>query len=125
MIEQLTLVPTQWTEFPDVDDVQPISDQDQAVLLEVREVLQKHGALKRFGVTLIHRHFELNDGEVLFESTNCEERRQVIEVKPAAEVFSRGRVLETQWVFDDATQNLYCVGYCDYNQGHKHGHNQK
>jgi hypothetical protein len=121
-MEELKLIPVLWSAFPDVDVVKPIGTDDEAVLREVREVLGRHGALGRFGISLIHRHFGLNDGEVLLESTDREARRQTVEVKPAAEVFGGGRVLGTQWVFDCSNENLVCRSWCHYDQGHKTNH---
>jgi hypothetical protein len=45
-----------------------LGDRDRAVMDEVREVLAKHGALGRFGLTLLHSHFEVAHDEVLAES---------------------------------------------------------
>jgi hypothetical protein len=44
---------------------EPLSSADLAVLEEVRQVLAMHGALRRFGVTLQHQHFDLADDEIL------------------------------------------------------------
>jgi len=121
-MEEIQLVPTMWSAFPDVDEVEPLGASDDAVLKELRAVLEKHGALKRFGISLLHRHFALDDGEVLIESTDRESRRQTVEVRPAAQVFNGGRVLGTQWAFDDSNETLVCRGWCHYDQGHKRHH---
>lgn len=116
---------TAWAAMPDVDSVEPRNAADEAIFKEVRDVLERHGAIHRFGLTLIHRHFELKPGEVIFESTDVESRRQIIEPRLAEEVLKSGKVLETQWVFDQSGQTVYCVGFCHYNNGHKRIHNQK
>lgn len=122
--EKLQLTPTSWSEFPDVDEVRPIDETDYAILNEIKDVLLKHNAINRFGVNLIHRHFELQKDEIIFETTDVEKRSQRIEVCPSSIIVDNKRVLETQWVFNGGSA-VVCVGYCDYNQGHKHYHQAK
>jgi len=43
-------------------------------------VLQRYGALDRFGISLIHRHFDIADDEELMEYTDVEQR--TLTVKP-------------------------------------------
>ncbi len=125
MSHQQKTAATAWARFHDVNEVRPIDQHDHSVLMELRDVLLKHDAMSRFGVTLVHRHFDLQEGEVVVESTDIPNRRQTIEVKAALEVLGRGRILETQWVFDSGSPNLICVGYCHYASGHKHYHSVK
>ena len=123
-LERLQLTPTLWSKFSHVDKVAPLSDDDYAVLNEIKQVLEKHNAVDRFGVSLIHRHFELKEDEIVFETTNEEARVQQIEVCASSSIKDRSDILETQWVFDGG-QNLVCVKYCDYNHGHVHIHQFK
>jgi hypothetical protein len=123
-VESIRLAATTWTEFPEVGEVRPIGDDDYAILSEIRDVLIKHNAINRFGINLIHRHFDLNQDEVIFETTDVPKRPQHMEVRPASEMADYENVLETQWVFD-TTRSVVCVGYCDYNRGHKHYHSKK
>jgi len=123
-IETVQLTATAWAEFPDVNEVKPINRHDHAILAEIRDVLVKHGAIDRFGVNLLHRHFDLNDDEILFETTDVPKRSQRIEVRPASDIANNQRVLDTQWVFNCGRPPI-CVGYCDYNKGHRHIHQTK
>ena len=118
-------VATTWATMPNVDDVEPRNAKDEILFQEVRAVLERHGTLHRFGLTLNHRHFDLQPGEIIFESTDVEGRRQVIEPRRAAEVLDGAQVLETQWVFDRLKSTVFCVGFCNYDRGHKRIHNQK
>lgn len=124
-VESIRLSATGWAAFPDVDDVRPIGNDDREVLAEIRDVLIKHGATSRFGVNLIHRHFDLKADEVLFETTDVENRVQQMEVRPVSILKDHKNVLETQWVFDDKTRATMCVGGCHYNFGHKRIHNRR
>lgn len=40
-----------------------LNSEGAACLAELREVLGKHDRLNRFGITLIHKHFELSEDE--------------------------------------------------------------
>jgi hypothetical protein len=70
--------PTLWASFRDVDEVAKISDKDAQCLRDVRDVLAKHGALERFGLTLLHKHFHIADDEILLETTDVRDRTQII-----------------------------------------------
>jgi hypothetical protein len=114
-MEQICLVATQFAEFPHIADVAPVGPSDEAVLQEIRAVLAKHNALDRFGINLIHRHFDLQEGEVALESTDLESRRQTVEVVPESVVFAPGsNVIATQWVFGTKGEGMACKLYCNY-----------
>lgn len=68
----------QWNDLKDIDDIAPVNDSDFGCLSEVRDVLQRHGMQDRFGVALLHKHFDLEPGEMLVEQTDKENRTLVI-----------------------------------------------
>jgi hypothetical protein len=70
------LSPMQWSVLPDITDVSPMSMDDHAVLDAVRDVLVQHGALGRFGVHLLHKHFDMAEDEVLVEYTDVNARTE-------------------------------------------------
>ena len=121
-MDQLRLVPTMWARFPHIADVAPLGEQDREVLEAIRVVLEKHGALERFGINLIHRHFGLEEGEILLESTEMETRRQMVDVRPEAEI-QGANVIATQWVFGARGEGMACKLYCHFQDyGHKQRH---
>ncbi len=67
-----------WSQLSDVDDVDKFSESDTECLQELREVLKKYKQLDRFGITLLHKHFEIGDDEVLLETTNIKKRTQFV-----------------------------------------------
>lgn len=85
-----------YADLPDIDSVEPRSAADDAMFQEMAKVLAKHDALRRFGVTLLHTHFPIKEGEVLLETTNHETREQLIRPVQLSEAESRG-ALETSW----------------------------
>ena len=51
--------------LPTIDEVVPVGPDDEACINEIRSVLARHNALQRFGITLLHKHFDITDDEVL------------------------------------------------------------
>ncbi len=77
---KLSVAPMQWADLKKLKDVQPINDSDVECMAEVREVLKKHGKRERFGLALLHKHFEMDDGELLVEDSDEETRE--LSIKP-------------------------------------------
>src|ERR671922_2522761 len=69
---------TQWSELQDIDKVQGFSDTDAPCIRELYGVLKKCNQLERFGIDLLHKHFEVADDEFLLETTDVEQRTQLI-----------------------------------------------
>ncbi len=63
-----------WDGLPDIDVVAQLDDDDHQILAEIRAVLARHDALERFGVTLLHSHFDLDPGEILVEEVDRNSR---------------------------------------------------
>lgn len=82
----LAISSMQMSELNHFEDVQPIGDSDAECLEEIRQVLEKHGALSRFGINLLHTHFHIEDDEVMMETTDMAKREHVV------------RPVKTQWL---------------------------
>jgi hypothetical protein len=95
--------------LPDIHQIEPVGSQDQACMDEIREVLKRHGALQRFGLTLLHQHFDMSDEEVLIESVDTENRILTMQPSTADPV---GRAIETSWRLDDPTGVRRCEVQC-------------
>jgi hypothetical protein len=87
--------------------VKPLSDEDNVIMQDLHKVLKKHNALKRFGITLLHEHFKVEDDEVLIEFTDIATRTQVI--KPVSqndpELID---AIETSWRLDTGFPVMGC-----------------
>jgi len=83
-----------------ISEVEPMGDKDKPLMDELYQVLKKHNALDRFGVTLLHEHFKMDDDEVMLEVTDKEKRSNFLETKKKSEVESMDGVIETSWRFD-------------------------
>ena len=121
----LAVAPTQWGNLSDIDDIQPINSDDFACLSEIREVLKKHGKRERFGVALLHKHFDMDADEILVEYTNKQDR--ILTIKPVKRD-EAGQMIETIWEIGDDENNqivLGCRQYCglDIHGNHNVFHN--
>lgn len=110
--------------FPHGDAVEPFSEQDMACFAEIRDVLKKHDKLDRFGLTLLHKHFDIEEDEMLVETVNEETRTQIIQpMKKSAVAQMDGQILETSWTLKEGDAVRGCRIAC-YTQGgsHHRGH---
>ncbi len=114
----------QYSSMKHVTDVEPVNEADRATLDAIKAVLIERGAVDRFGVHLVHKHFDIADDEIVMEYTDEEARTQFTQVEKYADAFANGAPLETQWRFNRETASMGCVGFCHYNNGHRHIHNR-
>ena len=116
----MQIAAVQWSTLDHIHDVKPINDGDEACLTEIRHVLTKYGNLKRFGVALLHNHFDLKDDEVMMETTDLEERTHVVRPMTQAEIDENNiEVQSTIITFDETGYHRRCG--CDPRAtGHHH-----
>ncbi|MGA4472908.1 hypothetical protein ACPA2M_08030 [Ectopseudomonas chengduensis] len=116
----LSIQPMQWSRIPTMgsEELEPFSLADAACFREIRDVLARHNALHRFGVFLIHKHFDIADDETLTEFTDEENRKLTITpikkgwVDPA-------EVTPTNWIFSEKDETAIVVCTCaKYSGGH-------
>lgn len=116
----LELAPMQWAKLKDIHEVEPINDGDLDCLAEVRRVLKAHGMQDRFGVALLHKHFDMAADEVLVEETDVEGR--VLTIKPVKES-GAGKNIQTIWKLTDGEHRamLGCRQQCSPDIQGNHG----
>jgi hypothetical protein len=102
-------------DLPNIDDVEPVSEKDKLCIQEVREVLRKHNATRRFGLCLLHEHFSLAEQEVLVES--CDDENRVLTVRPVPLETVKDKVMETSWRLDIERPTGRCISYCEREDG--------
>lgn len=102
--------------LPHNSEVEPRSDRDDAVFAELRDVLERHGALSRFGITLLHEHFTVEPEEVLVESVDEEARQERTSPAPrdSAKVAAS---IETSWRLDAPSGVRACERVCQQPYG--------
>ncbi len=121
-MNQINVQPLQWNRLQDIDSVRPIDESDAECLEEIRSVLQKHNCLSRFGVSLLHSHFDLKEDEILLETTDISKREHW--VRPVTKKYMKEVGLEPQTTvlrFDEEGYSLQC-GCAKSKHGHTGGH---
>lgn len=99
MFKYNDLVTVQVNNFPHINNVIPISEIDTALLDEIGEVLVKYQATERFGITLLHKHFEMEEDEVLLE--HCDETNRTLIASPIkSSELENIQIIETVWVYN-------------------------
>lgn len=113
--------------FPDLEEIEPLGSADADCLEEIRQVLVRHGAIERFGITLLHDHFNVAADEILLET--CDPERRVLTATPGriGGPCDGGRFVETNWRFGPnggALASLVCrVGcFVDLKDKHRRTH---
>lgn len=100
--------------LPHIDDTEPFDpDRDQPLFDEIKSVLARYGALHRFGVTLLHKHFDIYQGERMVEV--CDEENRSLTIRPLADSLGPDQsYVETNWRFDVKTAyaNQVCMADC-------------
>jgi hypothetical protein len=90
-----------------IREVEPRSEKDDTLFAELADVLKKHNALDRIGVSLLHRHFDIKPGEVLLETTDIPSRVQTIRPVPHDEM-TTDPYIETSWRLGDGWIAMGC-----------------
>ncbi len=97
--------------LPDISQVAPLSAMDSTCIEELREVLKRHGALKRFGICLLHSHFPLSEGEFLVET--CDADLRILTLRPERIAKEpKGALIETSWRLDTGAAASMCIQLC-------------
>jgi hypothetical protein len=118
----IVLAPLTWSQLEHIDDVRPIDESDAECLEEIRLVLAKYGNLSRFGIALLHSHFELAEDEMMLETTNVALREHW--VRPVKKSYLEEVGLDTQATimsFDESGYRQDC-GCCRDKDGHTGRH---
>jgi len=117
-MSSIAINPIQWTSIANIDAADTtFTEEDAACLAEVRQVLVKHGRLAKFGVTLIHKHFELRDHEYLLETIDEENRTLTMNVVDQSLLSG---CIPTQWSLERETAAQWCRSYCKKGEVGKH-----
>ncbi|HJT42430.1 MAG TPA: hypothetical protein VJ750_02915 [Rhizomicrobium sp.] len=112
----------QWSRLPRIVEVERDLDVgDVECLKEVAAVLKRHGREWRFGVNLLHSHFEIGKDEVLIETSDPSDKSLWIRPVPKSEVEGED-VIATAWCLGDGEPRMGCL--CK-KAGNDHFHDHK
>jgi len=127
-MHQVVLTPLEWSRMSDVEETEPLGIEDETCLREVRDVLMKHGKSAKFGISLLHTHFDLADDECLVETIDEDQRVLTTQVKSTKDLTGIG--IPTSWKFTDAdvVEMVKCYKWCEPKTGttgHTHKHDMR
>lgn len=101
----------QWRDIPHIDQIGKISPEDHECLEEIRNVLARHHRLEKFGIALLHHHFDLDETEILVESVDPHARTLSAKVVPRAQVDLLNSI-ETLWRFGPIEGEILAMTGC-------------
>jgi hypothetical protein len=96
-----------------IDQVERRLDSEASLFGEIRELLKRYGVEKKYGLALLHKHFDLADDEVLMEYTDIENRTLITRPAPRSEA-SAGNAVETVWSLESGNVTTACAQFCYY-----------
>lgn len=96
-----------------IDKVERRLDSEAGLFGEIREILKRHGVEKKYGLVLLHKHFDLADDEILMEYTDMENRTLITKPTPRRDI-SAANAIETVWSLETGNMTTACVGFCYY-----------
>ena len=114
MTVQLSPLAFSVNKLVDIHDAQRRLEAESEAFSELQAVLKKHGLEKKYGITLLHKHFDLNDDEIMVEYTDMTNRTLISKPEKLGTVPSENMVEVTWSLEDDTTMNL-CVWRCYFN----------
>lgn len=120
----VTIAPLQWSSLKNIDAVEPLNDSDSDCLVEIRDVLKKHGKMGRLGVALLHSHFDLECDEIMLESSDEESRTLISQAVKQSDAGNNN--IGTIWMLreGEVTTMSWCRKYCQTGLfGHSKSHN--
>lgn len=95
-VNQVDVQPMQWKGIIDISETEDFTSRDAACFSELRDVLKKHGCLDKFGISLIHKHFDISPDECLLEHTDLDNR--TLTIKPVKQsTLEPGSTTITMW----------------------------
>jgi hypothetical protein len=111
MPETQESVSAQLPKLPHIDKTEPLNAEDHECIREIRDVLIKHGRLNRFGLSLLHEHFDVASDECMVEV--CDPETRTLTIRPVKRSNLAGRnTIETNWRLDSGEALFSCVAHC-------------
>jgi hypothetical protein len=99
--------------LPGIDQAERRLDSEASLFCEISELLKRYGLEKKYGLALLHKHFDLADDEVLVEYADVENRTLIIRPAPRSEASARNAV-ETVWSLESGNATTSCALFCYY-----------
>lgn len=98
-----------WNDLGRIHEVDNLGDADEEILEQIYDVLKRHNVEDRFGITLLHSHFDMDEGEVLVETVDAESGTMTVQTRHQSD-FDSGELVPTSWRF--IGNHLVPLQYC-------------
>ncbi len=95
---------------------------DLLCLGEIKNVLEKHAKIERFGVIRLQHHFDIDEDQMLLETHSKVDR--TLTITPASqERLKEDNIIITNWRFDKESNSMQgcisCCGACCFDETKK------
>ena len=120
----VSVQPMQWKPIEDISAVSPFSPEDAECFRELRDILQKYGALERFGISLIHRHFDVEADEEMVEFTDHKNRTLTVKPVKKSDIDWESTTI-TNWKFTQGDEVVAAVCVCARDLSGHFGYHRK
>jgi hypothetical protein len=97
--------------LPDIHLAEPRTTADDACIAEVKAVLKRHRLDGKYGLTLMHKHFDLGPDEIMVEHTDLATRTLTSRPEKLGSIASK-KLIEVTWSLDDDVLMAGCVWKC-------------
>ncbi|MEW6733872.1 MAG: hypothetical protein AB1489_21275 [Acidobacteriota bacterium] len=94
-------------QYEDINFIEPIGSNDEECISELRAVLERHGRLQRFGICLLHTHFNMADDEILMET--CDTTTRTLTISPVKKEHLKDEdIIITNWSLEQGNGIQAC-----------------
>ncbi|MBL7821435.1 MAG: hypothetical protein JNL65_12535 [Saprospiraceae bacterium] len=114
------LNPILHNELSNIQEVALITKDDADCLAELKEIILKYGKENKFGISLLHKHFDLLEDEMLVETINVKDR--VLTTTPVhVDEQRKNSLVQTVWCFSkDQSLVKGCEFFCPTDDKGRH-----
>jgi hypothetical protein len=121
-MDRVAIEAMQWKPIIDISETEGFTASDAACFAEVRDVLSRYGLLDKYGMSLIHRHFDIEDDECLVEKVDADARTLSVQPMKKADL-KPGSTTVTMWrlTTGEKVAEVGCQCYVS-NRGHEGRH---
>lgn len=99
-----------WNDLAEVVDVMTLDSRDEECLRAIQGVVESFELTGKFGVALLHKHFDIGDDEVLLETHDAAAKTLTTRAVSSSEV-DLPSIATTVWRFDGGAR--YGCSYCN------------
>ncbi len=108
-----------FNKFLHIDDVKRYSSQDMKMLAIFGQILAQHDAQERFGISLLHKHFDLQEGEIIVETKSIDSKEFTISV---SSIYDQNNKVPSMWRFVEGEKTIQATQWVQSNGYNSIGH---